>query len=72
MNCDTIVQIITVRKWHMAITCHFSPSTDILLNLLPYPSTVFPLYYQQQKRNLKHYESGVSRHIFPAHLASRL
>ena len=26
----------------------------------------------QQKRNLKHYERGVSRHIFPAHLATSL
>ena len=53
----------------MAIAFHISPSADILWNVLPYPSTDFPLYYQQQKRDLKHYERGVSRHLFPTHLA---
>ena len=56
----------------VAIAFHFFSIMDILWNLLPYSSTDFPLYSQQQKRDLKHYEHGASRHIFPAHLAPRL
>ena len=52
--------------WQSSFT--FPPSTDILWNLLPYPSTDFPLYSQQKKRNLKHYERGVSHHLFPTYL----
>ena len=55
----------------MANAFHFSPSTHILRNLLSYQYTNFPLYFQQQKRDLKHYEHVVSRHLFPAHLSSR-
>jgi hypothetical protein len=53
----------------MAIVFHFSPNTDILWNLLSYPPTDYPLYSQQQKRGLKHYDRGASRHLFPVHLA---
>ena len=28
----------------------FSPSTDVLWNLLPYPSSIFPLYSEQKKK----------------------
>ena len=44
--------------WQSSFT--FSPSTDILWNLLPYPSTEFPLYSQQQKRDIKH-----DKRVFP-------
>ena len=50
---QTTAENLRVWNWHMAIVFHFSPSTDILWNLLPYPSTDFPLYSQQQKRNLQ-------------------
>ena len=36
---NTIAENPKVWKWHMAIAFHFSPSTDILWNLLSYPST---------------------------------
>ena len=75
MNCVshyTLAENLSIWKWHMTIAFHFSPSTDILWNLLPYPFTDCPLYSQQQIRDLKHYESGVSCHIFPAQLAPRL
>ena len=48
----TIAESLRVWKWHMAIAVHCSPSTDISLNLIPYPSTDFPLYSHQQKRGL--------------------
>ena len=54
----------------MAIVFYFSPSTDILWNLLPYPSTDFPLYSQQQKRDLKHNEGGILA-IFSLHIWRR-
>ena len=54
---------ISVWKWPMAIAFHFSPSTDILWNLLPYPSTEFPLYSQQQKINVM-FLSIFSLHIW--------
>ena len=65
----TIAENLRVWKWHMIIAFYFTTSTDILWNVLPYPSTNFSLYSQQQKRNLKHYERGVCRHLFPAYLA---
>ena len=53
-----------VWKRHMTIAFHSPPNTSILWNLLPYPSTDFPLYSQQQKRDSKHYEL-VFLAIFP-------
>ena len=38
---------LRVFKWFTAIAFHFSPSTDILLILLPYPYTDCSLYSQQ-------------------------
>ena len=64
-----IAENLRVWKWHMAIAFPFSPSTGISWNLLHYPSTDFPPHSQQQNRDLKHYQCGVSRHLFPAHLA---
>jgi hypothetical protein len=50
----TIAENLRVWKLQMAIVFHFSPSTDILWILLPYPPTDYPLYSQQQKVDLKY------------------
>ena len=64
------ISVFGNNAWQSTFT--FSLISDIIWNLLPCPSNDFPLYSQQQMRYLKHYERGVFRHLFPAHLPPRL
>ena len=64
----TIAENLCLKMTHGNRNSLSFPITVILWNLLPYPSTNFPLYSQEQKWDLKHCEHGA----FPAHLGLRL
>ena len=65
----TIAEIFRVWKWQMAIAFPFFCQYWDFMKFTTLPVYRLPTLHSAKKRDLKHYERGVSCHLFSAHLA---